>query len=77
MKRFLLFGYEVYEALGGWEDFQGAHSTAHSAKKAADEIRGDDPSMSEFHIVDLNVGEIILVLDGNTDLWRKPHDGEF
>jgi len=52
MKRYALFAYSTYEALGGWDDFQGTYETVAEAERA-----GWESHRELFHVIDLETGE--------------------
>ena len=54
MKQYLLFGWNAYEAAGGWHDLNSDHDSLDAAKRAACKT-----GWEEFCIVDITTGEIV------------------
>jgi len=73
MRRYMLFGYRTYDAMGGWEDFLSDWDTISMAKTAADQW-GSNP-------VDKWAGNNVQIVDGRQGciVWegyRKEKTGE-
>ena len=56
---FLLFGGQTYYAEGGWNDYQGSYFTADEAITKGESLM--DNSIEWFHVVDLDLGELVHV----------------
>jgi len=55
--RFLLFGFDDYQALGGWNDHIGSYDTLKEAIKEAKEY---GKSFDNYHIVDIKRNQVVL-----------------
>jgi hypothetical protein len=62
MKRFLVFGGEIYYAKGGFHDFLSSHDTLEAAVQCAQQY--DDTDVEWWHIFDATTGTIVAHSDG-------------
>jgi len=76
MKRFILFAGSVYYPCSGWEDLAGEtlnstyipqHNTVGSAVKEGRRISANEKDYFWWHVVDLELGQIIWVGDQEGD----------